>query len=364
MPDKSNDSLTAELLEVQRTLGWMDVVLGNITDAVYVIDNDARLLFANQFFSDLVDQPRVFLLGQKLSDAFQPSLKKDPQKEFLVDLGAGEDIKASGANVYEWVKDGKPYIFKISYRLIPTTDQTVYIAKDITAEYEISLMKSNFINIASHQLRTPMTAIMTYAHMLHDGMAGDLDEPQKKFAKTIITSSERMISMINDILLITRIQNGETNLLVKDSHLADVISSVEAEIKPRLEQKKLRLAIACNPEVGVITCNKFITSEIVSNLLINAVQYTSRGGSISINVNVQSNQVEISVTDSGIGIPEEDLSIIFDQFTRAKNAMEVFNEGTGLGLYLVKILLTHIKGNIFCKSKLNKGSTFMVSFPI
>ncbi|MGI9027553.1 MAG: sensor histidine kinase [Candidatus Saccharimonadales bacterium] len=364
MADITSDSLSKKLLEVQRSLGWMDIVLGSITDAVYVTDKNQRLIFANQSFSNLLRVPRVFLLGKNLDDVFSPQLKPDPQMEFLTNPGIPEANSATGANVYKWAQDDQQYIFKISYRIIPTTRQTVYIAKDITEEYELSFIKSNFINIASHQLRTPMTAIMTYAHMLHDGMGGALDTNQKKLTKTIVSSSERMIELINDILLITRIQNGDTNLLAKDGLLIDVLVAVESEQQNKIQKKKLHFVKVYGKGIQKITCNTFVTQEIVSNLIANAVQYTPEDGYISIKVKLQNGQVVIVISDNGIGVPAKDIPTIFDQFSRAHNAFEVFNEGTGLGLYIVKTLIKQAKGTITCDSELNKGTTFKVTFPV
>ncbi len=360
----SSDPLSRELLEVQRTLGWMDIVLGNITDAVYVTDKNQRLVFANQFFSDLLGVPRIFLLGKNLDDMFSPKLKSDPQKEFIASPVMPEADNVTGAHVYKWVQDDRQYIFKIYCRIIHTTSQTLYIAKDITEEYEQSLLMSNFINIASHQLRTPMTAIMTYAHLLHDGFRGALEPSQKELTKIIISSSERMIKLINDILLITRIQNGETSLLAKDGLLTDVLVTVETEQQNTIQKKRMHFVKVCGKGVNKITCNTFVTQEIVSNLIANALQYTPEDGRISIKVKLQKSQVVIDVSDNGIGVPAKDLPTIFDQFSRADNALEVFNEGTGLGLYVVKTLVNQIKGTITCDSELNKGTTFKVTFPV
>lgn len=359
MSDQIERSESREFLEIQRTLGWMDLVLGNITDAVYVTDKNGIILFANQFFSNLLSVPRVFLLGQELKKVFQCQIKEDSQQEFL-----SKDDNFSGSGVYKWSKDSQPYIFKISHRIIPTTSQSVYIAKDITAEHELSVMKSNFINIASHQLRTPMTTIMTNAHMLNDGLGGSLDGLSKKLTKGIIKSSERMIRLINDILLITRIQYGETGLLARNGSLNSVLETVESEIEVSLRKKKLHFSKVYDSGINNVDCNTFIVHEIVSNLMTNAIQYTPEDGWISINIEKLNDQIVLSVADSGIGIPEKDLPTVFDQFSRAPNAMEVFNEGTGLGLYVVKFLLTQIAGTIDCSSQLGVGTTFRVLFPI
>lgn len=364
MAKNSEVAIAAELLEVQRTLGWMDLVIGNITDAVYVTDHNERLVFVNQCFSDIVGVPRVFLLGQTVAEAFPTSLKYDPNNQFLPNLGTPNDTEGSDTNIYERVENEKLKIYKISCRFIPTIEQTVHIAKDITTEYEMSVMKNDFINIASHQLRTPMTAIMTYSHMLYQGYGGQLDADQKQLAERIVVSSERMISLINDILLISRLQNGEENLQNKDGSFKDVFNILESELESKLSEKKIKFKTSYPEGIEKVKCNKFLIHEILSNLLINGIQYTPSGGKLAMKAVTEEKKVKIIITDNGIGIPKEDIPNIFNQFTRADNAFKAFNEGTGLGLYVVKIIADLINAKIDCSSRLNKGTTFTVAFPL
>lgn len=363
MPKDYSKSLERELLAVQRTLGWMDLVIGSITDAVYVVDRDDRLVFVNQYFSDLLGVPRVFLLGKNLSEVFDLKLKDDLDKEFLASDKVDSDSGEGTSNIFTWYTRDINKIFKVSCRFIDTIQQTVYIAKDITREYEISVMKSNFINIASHQLRTPMTAIMLYANMLKDGYAGTIDSGQYKLVKTIVQSSERMISLINDILLISRVQNGEEDLTIKDSTLIETLNFITDEIEPEIRSKQLNLNVDYAEGIHAVKCNDFIIHEILNNLITNAIQYTPAGGTISVKVEVLEGSVKIAVKDTGIGIPKDYIPQIYQQFLRAPNAFSVFNEGTGLGLYVVKMCVDQINGTIECESEINRGTTFTIVFP-
>ncbi len=173
-----------------------------------------------------------------------------------------------------------------------------------------------------------------------------------------------MISLINDILLISRVQNGEEDLQDKNSTLIDVLKSIETELKPKLNDKHLHFETSYSAGVNDVQCNKFLIREILSNLLTNSIQYTPKNGVISMKVITTKNEVKISISDSGIGIPKDYISEMYRQFSRAQNAFEVFNEGTGLGLYIVKIMIDQISGTIDCTSEVNKGSNFDVVFPV
>lgn len=364
MPSNYDKSLARELLAVHRTLGWMDLVIGNITDAVYVTDKEENLVFVNQIFSDLLEVPRVFLLGKKLSKVFKIQLKEELSQDLLPKNKKPVGTEDSVTNIYTWSVQGKELIYKVSSRYIETIRQTVYIATDITNEYEVSVMKSNFINIASHQLRTPMTAIMLYANMLKDGYGGSIDTVQRGLVDTIVHSSERMISLINDILLISRIQNGEENLTLKDSTLGESINSVTSEIDPGVKDKEQHLIIDVPKNIIDISCNDFIIHEILINLLSNAIQYTPKKGTITLKLYLHDGFVKMEVSDTGIGIPEDYIPQMYQQFSRAQNAFSVFNEGTGLGLYVVKMFVEQLQGSILCDSKIGYGTTFTVSFPV
>lgn len=361
MQNNIEESLAQELLEVQRTLGWMDLVIGNISDAVYVVSPEGHIVFANQYFADMLKIPRVFLLGQKLKEVFDAH-PTDAPAEYVShrnESTTGNDL----VGIYAWRKNGLKRILKISSRTLATTNETVYLATDITREHELSQMKSSFINLASHQLRTPMTAIMNYSHILRDTQDGKNSTLQTQIADKLVHASERMIQLINDILLITRVQNDGSIASREEVDLPRIISAIVSETKSSAHKKKLHVDVLTPDHLPPLLSNTFAIHEIISNIVVNAIQYTPEKGSITIETAYTDDEVSVSIADTGIGIPEDYIPHMFDQFYRADNAFAVFNEGTGLGLYLVKLLIDQVSGSIECTSELNKGTTFTVKFP-
>lgn len=360
MNSDAYNSVAKELLEVQRTLGWMDLVIGSIDEAVYVTDDESRIVFANQYFSDMLKIPRVFLLGHEMSDVFNIKL----EKRLTAELASDTVLREESTAVYSWKVSNEKYLFKISKKLIPTTKQVVYLAKDITREQELSNMKSSFINLASHQLRTPMTSVMLHSHLLSDIYATEPTSRPKEIAESITRSSERMIRLINDILNITKIQNESLyKTTFEPISLYKIVTDVKTDVQAVINEKEIDFSIKIRKNFPHINSDSNAVREIISNLVTNALQYTTPRGSITIMASVTNDTVEVVVADTGIGIPAKALGQIYDQFARADNAFEKFNEGTGLGLYLVKLLLVKIGGNIDCKSRLHKGTTFTVSLP-
>lgn len=365
MPSVNIEAVTAELLEVQRTLGWMDLVIGSIDDAVYVTDNDKRIVFANQYFANIIGQPRIFLLGKTVGDVFklQTPAKLIPEytksvKEKRID-GNGEPV-----GIFEWTNSRQEqYIFRVSTRKLKTTGQTVNLAQDITAEYAVTRMKNSFVDLASHQLKTPLTAVMTYAHMLHDGMRGDLSPGQQELSGTIIRASERMVKLVDDLLTITRVQNTQLLGMLAPVSLSDLFEKIDMEVAERARIKKLNIHFHTEAKADSLLSCESTLREVISNLVVNAIQYTPVGGRIDVKATQVDSSVVITVRDNGIGIAPEYLPDMFEQFSRGANAMAVYPEGTGLGLYVIKILLEKVGGTISCSSQLNKGTCFKLNIP-
>ena len=363
MPER-RDHVNEENFRLRRTLGWMDLVIGSISDAVCVTDRDGRLLFANTAFATLVDENRVFLLGSRLDEHFAYYKTDQPLAEFS---GGAEQLTGAqgGSDICEWHnRSGRHYVFRISMRVLPNDGETVYLIQDITREYELLGLKNRFIDLASHQLRTPMTAIMAYSHMLRDGMAGELTPDQQQLASTVVSASERMTGLVNDLLKITRAQNGMHSLQVARVDFAELFARLEDELRGRCEQRALRMRMTLPAKPAGVRSDAAVLHEVISNLVVNAIQYTPEGGSVRVSLrNLKSGGVGISVSDTGIGIPESHQPFLFEQFSRADNALEARPEGTGLGLYLVKLLLGNIKGEITYVSRVGEGTTFRVELP-
>jgi signal transduction histidine kinase len=361
VPDNPVNPLAKELLEVQRTLGWMDLVIGNISDAVYVTDSKSQLIFVNQHFADILSVPRVFLYGQMLRDVFDIKIDKKATDEY----GSAPKSEYTTTGIYTWKKHATTSVFKISSRVLPNTNQTVYLAQDISHDKELSDMKSAFINLASHQLRTPMTSIMLQSHMLEDAAHFKKGSQEAVLLSNIIRASERMINLITDILNITKIQSSTGEYTKRDIvQITDIVTPLKQELEPAAHAKRLSLTFSHPTDNLEFVSNKAALNEILSSLLINAIQYTPENGSVQLAATVHDSDIVFTVTDTGIGIPKHMLPHIFDQFTRADNAFSVYNEGTGLGLYLVKILALKLGAQIQCESEVNKGTTFTVRVPI
>jgi PAS domain S-box-containing protein len=240
----------------------------------------------------------------------------------------------------------------------------IEVFRDITLEQEVDRMKSEFISLASHQLRTPLSAIKTYTHMLFDGYMGELNDAQKNSLNTIIGASDRMNELISTLLNITRMESGTIAVTPKPVRLDTIAKEVVKELALMAGTKSIELTASVSPKTGItITTDALIIKEVLANLAINALKYTPESGKVSIKMRSRRNDVLVEVKDSGWGIPKFSQDQIFSKFFRAHNIVKRETTGTGLGLYLVKGLVDALGGSIWFASEEGKGTSFFFSLP-
>ena len=240
----------------------------------------------------------------------------------------------------------------------------IEVFRDITFEQEVDRMKSEFISLASHQLRTPLSAIKTYAHMLFDGYMGKLSSSQKQTMSSIISATDRMNELISTLLNITRIESGTIEVNPKSLHIDRLAEEVVKELDLMASGKSIELTTSISGTASTnLKTDALIVKEVMVNLVSNAIKYTPDGGKVSLVVRPRRADIVVEVRDSGWGIPKYSQDQIFSKFFRAHNIVRRETTGTGLGLYLVKGLLDAIGGKIWFVSDEEKGTTFFFSLP-
>jgi signal transduction histidine kinase len=228
---------------------------------------------------------------------------------------------------------------------------------------ELDNLKSEFLSFASHQLRSPLTAIHGYTSMLLEGDFGEIPEKIKPTVETLDKSSQSLIKIVNDFLNISRIEQGRMQYDFSQFDLKELVEEVIAEQRPNVEVKGL--AFTFIPEQSdsySVNADRGKLKQVIGNILDNSIKYTP-SGSIQVSLNHKTGLATISITDTGIGIDPEEIPKLFSKFSRAKDAHKTNVTGTGLGLFVAKQMIEAQKGKIWVESKgKGTGSTFFIQF--
>ena len=225
-----------------------------------------------------------------------------------------------------------------------------------------SQFKTEFLGTMSHELRTPLNAIIGFTDLLLEGVYGNLNIEQLEFIKDIKSSAEHQFDMISHILDISKIESGQISLKFEDIHLYDFMNNIVSTLRPLINEKKLVLEMKGFKKKQIIKADPIKLKQIIYNLLSNAIKFTEKG-SIIIEFSYYNDGWELIITDSGIGIAEEDFSVIFKDFKRVQSPFVDSTPGSGLGLALTKRIVELHGGRISFSSKLGEGTTFRIKIP-
>lgn len=235
---------------------------------------------------------------------------------------------------------------------------------DITKQKKAEDAKSEFVSLASHQLRTPIAGMKWSAELLQMDSPETLTEKQLKYIDRLLTSIKRMAVLVDDFLRVSRFELGTFQAEYKPVSLSSLFEDVMSEQTPRVEQKKLTVKTFYDKTIDTVMTDQNLIRMIVTNLFSNAVKYTRQEGTIHLGFGKKDGDIIISVADNGMGIPAEDQDGIFSKLFRASNAVRDVPDGTGLGLYIVREAVAVLKGNVSFTTTENIGTTFEVILPL
>ncbi|HYT56236.1 MAG TPA: HAMP domain-containing sensor histidine kinase [Verrucomicrobiae bacterium] len=228
---------------------------------------------------------------------------------------------------------------------------------------ELDRMKADFFASMSHELRTPLTSIKEGTGLLLDGVGGETSEKQRKLLGILAQESNRLISVVNSLLDLSKMEAGMMNYDFEPSSVDSLIKRAIAEITPLVEAKQIKLESAIDTPLPSVRIDSERILQVLRNLLGNAVKFTPKGGQISITANPANGKLAVSVKDSGPGIPMDSLAAIFEKFNQGSRQGAHVRQGTGLGLAIAKSIISSHGGKIWAESQLGKGSTFIFVLP-
>ncbi len=360
---------TINSLEEEKTK--FETILYSIGDGVFVIDNDFNIIVLNKMAAELSGYSEEKAKGKKYHGIFNFVYEKNGETndKFIIEcLAKGENI---GITEYTYLIKKNGGKISVAYSAAPLKDQSgktigcVVAFRDITQEREVDKIKSEFVSLASHQLRTPLTSIRLFSEMLSNNDTDKLNGQQKEYIDSIQASTKQMIALVNDLLNVSRLEAGKLKVDLKLTDLVEFIKNIINDFGMTVKEKKCKIEFIKNTKnISKIFIDPVLMQQVIRNLIINAITYSRTDkNEVIIKLDEKNSNYILSVEDTGIDIDDETKPKIFNKFFRADNARKTIADGNGLGLYLSKIIMKAIKGKIWFDSKLDKGSTFYISIP-
>lgn len=347
-----------------------ELLLLNISEGVVACDDSGTVTYANRFARETVCAPGIECVGKPFQQYWaivdeQGVPLPDAQQPLSV-ASAKQDPVAAAPQRYIRRIDGSLLPVVVSVASIgekPGKRTIVMSYRDMTREAEIDRMKTDFVSIAVHQLKTPLTSLKWAVEML----AGETKKRSKDGEDAVNMISEvtgHLNELVTSLLNITRIESGRMSVVPEPTDLGEMVQGVVKELDLRIKEKKLEVSVAVESGLPKIAVDPRLIREVYKNFLTNAVKYTPAGGKVDVAIARKGGEVVSSVKDNGYGIPKDEQKRLFDKFFRASNVQGLSEEGTGLGLYFARQIVEVSGGRIWFQSAEGKGTTFFFSLPL
>ncbi|MBU0710501.1 cell wall metabolism sensor histidine kinase WalK [bacterium] len=340
MTRKLKDSF--EEISLQRD--QLRTIISSVHSGLFVIDKDDKVILYNDSFKNISKT-------EEIAKKHYWEVLRDPDLLNLI-----KNVRQSGNDTTGEINIGsKTYLCSVSH--IPANEEIVIVFHDISEIMRLQQLKKDFVVNVSHELRTPLTAIKGFVETLED----DFIPGNKRYLEIIERHTDRLINIVNDLLLLAEIED-KSQLQIEEVNIAQMQTDLTKLFAEKISTKKLQLEWEIADELSIISCDPFKLEQVFINLLDNAIKYTDKG-KIKIRFSQISNNTLIEIEDTGIGIPEEHLSRIFERFYTVDKSRSRRLGGTGLGLSIAKHIVLLHNGRIDVESTPGTGTTFSILLP-
>ena len=374
--EMSHKTLEQKVLERTKSLEVVrakeGAILLSIGDGLIATDQNGKIILINETAERLLGKTKEEVIGKTYSEitlledelGTPVILEKHP-----VNMALKKGTKTAGTTYYNLRKDNSKFPVAITVTPVILAGKvvgTIKVFRDITYEREIDKAKTEFVSLASHQLRTPLSTVNWYAEMLLEGDVGELNCKQKKYLEEVYRSNKRMVELVNALLDVSSLELGTFVIDPMSTDICKLARNVIHEQKPQIDARKIQFRFSCYKKSSFMQADPKLLRMVMQNILSNAVKYTPIGGKVELSIRLADRKnILIKITDNGYGIPKKQHGKIFTKLFRADNVREKDTDGTGLGLYIVKSVVEKSGGKIWFESTHDKrGTTFYVTLPI
>jgi signal transduction histidine kinase len=339
--------------ELAAEKGKIETVINGMTDGMVYFDNEGRMEIANPVARALF--PALKLDSAPMLDNFIGLLKKNVR----------QDEKGRDDSVFETGIEDKVYRVRSSQVCDAEGSAAglLMLLTDITRDKEYEQLKNDFTSMISHELRTPLTSIGAAVDNFLGGALGDVNEKQLKFLQIIKRNVNRQRALVDDLLDLAKFEAGQMEIVREKTGLASLVNLCVEQFSLAFHDRDISLEFTSGGDTGDMWVDQEFITQVVSNLLSNALKFTGDGGCVAVSVNPAPGGGVIEVRDTGIGIPSDQVARIFDKYTQIDSSTSRRYAGTGLGLAIVREIVTAHKGSVTVESEPGKGSSFRIFLP-
>lgn len=380
------EDLTIEKSKVEVAEAKEEAILLSIGDGLVATDEKGNIILINNAAEKLLGKKSEEVVGKAFAETLSIEDEKGapipPEKRpmgMALATGATTTTTNVAGPVYYYMRKDKTK-FPAAITVTPVIlgkkiIGAIEVFRDATKEKEIDQAKSEFISLASHQLKTPPTAIKLLTERLLGGGMGTFTKKQKEYFSDIRSLNQRMIDLVNALLSVSRIELGAFIIQTREKDVCAIVLDILDELKFIINKKSQKLKTILPEKNPVLLLDESLFRMVINNLITNAIDYTAEGGEIQVECKIIKKQTiggkfldgsyfVVVISDTGYGIPRDQQDKVFTKFFRADNAREKHADGTGLGLYLAKSILDHSGGSIWFTSRENEGSVFYTAIPM
>jgi two-component system phosphate regulon sensor histidine kinase PhoR len=357
---------TRAMQDIAEEKSRMRVLINRLTDGVMATDSQKRVVLANPAFLRMVGCREVHAVGCPVGEVIRYE-----QLDQLIDRAlaiSGDELVELTEEICCEAEAGQMgQILKA--RCIPYIDRagrtvgTITVLHDITALKHMDQIKSEFVSMVSHEIRSPLNSVLAQLKIILDGLAGEVSPRQQEILERASEKVKSLVNLSSELLDLARIESGLIRQEKEQLNLSDILADQVAFHAAKAQAKGISLTLESLPELAPVFVDRRNMEEVFANLISNAINYTPEGGKVVVGAAMESGYLRASVSDNGIGMAPEDLSHIFNRFYRIKSDKTRFIIGTGLGLAIVKSIVEAHNGFIRVESEPDRGSTFHVYIP-
>jgi PAS domain S-box-containing protein len=345
----------------------MGVLINHISDGVMATDARKTVALANPAFLNMIGHQGGSAVGSPASDLIRNETLLE-----MIDQALAMPPAEFGEITREITKGGRSESEDtvLGVRCVPFRDRmqrnlgTITVIHDITTMKKVEQLKSDFVSMVAHEVKSPMNSVLALVKVIRDGLAGSLTEKQDELLGRVSEKIKGLSDLAAELLDLSRIESGLVTLEKERLDIAPLLLEQTAFFETKAREKDITLHLEPLKPLRPLLANRRAIEEIISNLVTNAIKYTPGGGRVTISADEEQDCVRVSVKDNGIGISEENLERIFERFFRVRDDQTRFISGTGLGLAIVKSIAEAHHGTVRAESVQGKGTAFHVLLPV